>query len=308
MLLQTSIHKFLFYKQYQEACSQHTLRAYSMDLKQFAEQFTKLRLNANIKKAHWQELLLYLPPQWKKLSFSSKNRKLSCLKAFFNFLFEQKILSINWGNKLSTPKVPQKHPHYLSLEEALHLIRVLKTQHEKALTKNHTPTLVASYTTFCLILFLYGSGLRVSEACRLQWSDMDLHNKTLIFTGKGGKQRLVSLLPISIDYLKQLKHFSNSKSILNLSTRTAYNLVSRAGKQADFTKRLSPHVLRHSFATHLLISGANLRTLQNLLGHSHLNTTQKYTHLNLSDLARKLEKHHPFQTESQPWLQKHAKK
>lgn len=294
MFLKNSIHKFLSYKQYQEGCSEHTLRAYTTDLKQILVQSTQLNLNQNIKHTNWQQLFLNLPPKWKALSLSSKNRKLACLKAFFNFLFEQKIINTNWGNKLSSPKVPQKHPHHLSLDEALHLIRVLKKQHAKALTKNHQPTLMSSYKSFCLVLLLYGSGLRVSEACSLKWSNIDFHNKTLLFTGKGRKQRLVSLLPITINYLKELKLLSTSTNILNINTRTAYNLVNRAGKQAEFTKCLSPHVLRHSFATHLLVSGANLRVLQNLLGHSHLNTTQKYTHLNLSDLARNLEKHHPL--------------
>ncbi|MBE8221870.1 MAG: tyrosine-type recombinase/integrase [Bdellovibrionales bacterium] len=294
MLLKNSITKFLHYKQYQEACSGHTLRAYSTDLNQILAQSIKLGLDQNIKLTNWQQLFLNLPSRWKSLGPSSRNRKLSCLKAFFNFLFEQKIININWGSKLTCPKVPQKHPHYLSLDEALHLIRVLKKQHLSALTKNHLPTLINSYTSFCLVLFLYGSGLRVSEACGLKWSDVDFNNKSILFTGKGGRQRLVNLLPITVNYLKKLKLLSMSKSILNINTRTAYNLINRAGKQAEFNKCLSPHVLRHSFATHLLISGANLRTLQNLLGHAHLNTTQKYTHLNLGDLARNLEKHHPI--------------
>lgn len=294
MLLKNSIHKFLSYKQYQEGCSEHTLRAYTTDLKQIFVQFTKLKLNQNIKNTNWQQLLLNLPPRWKNLSPSSKNRKLSCLKAFFNFLFEQKIINTHLGNKLSSPKVPQKQPHHLSLDEALHLIRVLKKQHTMALTKNRPLALINSYTSFCLVLLLYGSGLRISEACNLKWSNIDFYNKTILFTGKGGKQRLVNLLSITVNYLKELKVLSSSENILNINTRTAYNLVNRAGKQAEFTKCLSPHVLRHSFATHLLISGVNLRTLQNLLGHTHLNTTQKYTHLNLGDLARNLEKHHPL--------------
>lgn len=294
MLLSTAIENFLSYKQYEEACSPHTLRAYQVDLNQVLKQSKKLDLANPVKQINWQILLFNLPTNWAKLSAASKNRKLSCLKAFFNFLFEKKITNINWGSKLSSPKVPQKQPQYLSPDEALHLIQVLKTTHLKELKKNTATLTLKSYTDLCLILLLYGSGLRVSEACSLKWKDINLSNNTMLFTGKGGRQRLGNLLPINTHYLKELKTLSRSKNILNIHTRTAYNIVNQAGKQAGLCKRLSPHVLRHSFATHLLVSGANLRTLQNLLGHSHLNTTQKYTHLNLGDLARNLEKRHPL--------------
>lgn len=289
MLLKDSIKQFLDYKQYQEACAMQTLRAYKSDLKQVLQHSKYLKLNQNISQSDWRSFIFKPPKAWLCLSPASKNRKLSCLKAFFYFLFKQKISKTNWSHLISLPKVPQKQAQHLSLDEALHLITALKTKHQKTVKKNQT-----SCTSLCLVLLLYGSGLRVSEACDLKWSDVNFYDKHIVFTGKGGKQRLVNLLPICIYYLQQLKTLSTSESLLNIHSRTAYNLVRQAGKLADLDKKLSPHILRHSFATHLLVSGANLRHLQTLLGHSHLSTTQKYTHLNVSDLARSLTKHHPF--------------
>lgn len=289
MLLKDSIKQFLDYKQYQEACASQTLRAYKSDLEQVLQHFKYLKLDPNVGQSDWQKFLFKLPKSWLCLSPASKNRKLSCLKAFFYFLFKQKISKTNWGNLISLPKVPKKQAQHLSLDEALHLIKTLKAKNQKAKNKNQD-----SYTSLCLILLLYGSGLRVSEACGLKWSDVNFDDKHIVFAGKGGKQRLVNLLPICIYYLTKLKVLSKVDSILNIHTRTAYNLVNQAGKLAGLDKKLSPHVLRHSFATHLLISGASLRHLQTLLGHSHLSTTQKYTHLNVDDLARSLTKHHPF--------------
>ena len=153
-----------------------------------------------------------------------------------------------------------------------------------------------------LFLLLYGTGLRVSEACALKWAQIDLKSRTLRVRGKGSKERIVafpkSLVPLFQKAQKIHKVESKASSTIwgdkELSTRKAYDWIRNRGAKAGLMRPIHPHALRHSFATHLLVSGANLRTLQELLGHESLQATEKYTHLGIDQLARTLEKHHPL--------------
>lgn len=144
-----------------------------------------------------------------------------------------------------------------------------------------------------LILLLYGGGLRVSEACALQWKDLVEGARSLRIRGKGGRERVVAVPERTWEALTALKR--EGATVFNgLGERKAYEWVRQAGARAGLLKPLHPHALRHSYATHLLTSGADLRVLQELLGHRSLAATQKYTHLSLDHLARSLEKHHPL--------------
>ena len=164
---------------------------------------------------------------------------------------------------------------------------LIDTIQKKAENKNK-----ASYDLI-LVLLLYGGGLRVSEACYLRWEQIDFTNKTLLIKGKGGQERL-SVLPNRV--VKKLKNHQQKKGFVfhNLSPRKAYDRIQYWGIKAKLNKPLSPHVLRHSFATHLLTSGSDLRSIQELLGHQSLAATQKYTHLELSHLAHVLKSKHPL--------------
>jgi integrase/recombinase XerC/integrase/recombinase XerD len=147
-----------------------------------------------------------------------------------------------------------------------------------------------------LLLLLYGGGLRVSEACGLRWKDLITSARSIRVEGKGGRERMVALPELCWKELQGLER--SATYVLGgdqaLSTRQAYQWVREAGESADLLKPLHPHALRHSYATHLLSSGADLRVLQELLGHRSLAATQKYTHMSLDHLARVMENHHPL--------------
>lgn len=224
---------------------------------------------------------------WESLSPASRNRKGACLKSFLNWLFEENHLSRNLSHHVSLTKRPQKIPRLLSVDESLVLLKMLDRE-----SKENLPE---AALTQALVLLLYGAGLRVSEACRLRWRDLHKPTRSLTILGKGGKERLV-VAPQSVFAVLEKMEAKNPYVLGEkpLDPRKAYELVRRAGRRAGFLKPLNPHALRHSYATHLLTSGANLRTLQELLGHATLQATEKYLHLNVDELARTLEKHHPL--------------
>ncbi len=234
-------------------------------------------------------LLKRVYSRWVPLSLASKNRKYAALKAFFNWLHAEGLLPEDLSAKIICPKVPQKVPHFLSLDEALALIQSLKKSRAASRDRD-----------FALILLLYGAGLRVSEATNLLWQNVNLKNHTLRVLGKGQKERQVALVGMLVEILRLLPKkgryvFTQDRDQTQpLNTRTAYEIVRQAGMTARLLRPLHPHALRHSFATHMLSSGSDLRVLQELLGHESLTATQKYLHLSLESLTRTLETHHPF--------------
>ncbi len=226
---------------------------------------------------------------WGALAPATRNRKIGALKSFFRFLTEQKILQEDLAHRLMSPKVPKKIPHFLSVDEAIACLKTLEKEAKEDLSRERE---------LLLFLLLYGAGLRISEACSLRWVQISGDCKTARLKGKGDKERVVAFpLPVR-QILKRLSERSNHGPAIwgerSLDTRKAYEMIRQAGIRTGLLKNLNPHALRHSFATHLLSSGANLRTLQELLGHSSLQATEKYTHLGIHELARVLEKHHPL--------------
>lgn len=278
------------------SASPHTLRAYEKDLLvgfqlndvcRFSRKATDGTYVAEVfgseKKISSETELLQLAKsaqrKWAELSPATRNRRTATLKSFFKWLFAERVTERDLSLQLQAPRVPAKIPDFLSMDE---VISVLKATREQAL--DHA-----------LILVLYGGGLRVSEACALKWDQINFSNRTLHFAGKGRKERIVALPPIAVDALKRLSREGNFVfGRTAMDTRVAYEIVRRAGLRAGLLKSLHPHALRHSYATHLLSSGADLRTLQELLGHSTLAATQKYLHLSVDQMAQTMEKHHPL--------------
>jgi site-specific recombinase XerD len=303
--------KYLNINMYSETMSQLTAKSYAKDLAQFLAPVgvVDFKLKDNIWQPERQNklnaiseqnlvidaiknvdaLLRLIPAKWAALSLASRNRKYACLKSFLGWLHREGFIEEDKSNRIVCPKVPQRIPHYLSLDEAVALIRSLQAA-----------THIQRERDLALILMLYGAGLRVSEACQLKWSQVDLAQRLLTVKGKGGKERRVGLLGLLVNCLKRLKQhgeyvFSKTADLsLPMNSRTAYEIVRRAGQQALLLKPLNPHALRHSFATHMLSSGSDLRILQELLGHESLVATQKYLHLSLDSLSRIMESNHPL--------------
>jgi integrase/recombinase XerC len=226
---------------------------------------------------------------------ASIRRKLSCLRSFFAFLVERRELSLNPAKLLRTPKATQPLPRVPSEEQANALVdRVGSPELEKPFPERDR----------LIFELLYGAGLRVSELCRLDLPDIDLNEGWLRVHGKGAKQRQVPMpgqARAALDRYLPLRRAATSADtalITNfrgrrLTARGAYGIVTYYACKLKSDDSIHPHTLRHAFATHLLADGADLRAIQELLGHSQLSTTQKYTQLALSDLIAVYDKAHP---------------
>ncbi len=305
-LLSALTSKYLKYLAFRKTSSRHTSKSYAKDLQQLYAPLGVQKILYSSESGecffHWsecenefrfaslEECLRSLVPlameSWRDLKPASRNRKMATLKSFFNWLFEEREITSDLSSEIQTLQVPQSIPHFISVDEALALLRSLKRDCDAG----HMP-----WADLLLVLLLYGGGLRVSEACEIRSADIFHSQRRIRVLGKGGKERLVVLPQL---FWHALGPHDGSNEFLfgrcALNPRKAYEIVRRSGHRAGLLKPLHPHALRHSFATHLLTSGSDLRVLQELLGHSSLSATQRYTHLSIDHLARSLENHHPL--------------
>lgn len=282
------ISKFLKYHENVQVSSPLTIAAYKLDLKQtFVD-------NKNKQITSYSEIWTATRPvlnQWGKLSPASRNRKIATLKSFFNWLYQERLIDKNYAEQLICPKVPKKIPHFLSVDEVIAVLNFLAN--EKNVFKKNDLQKIKT-----LFLLLYGGGLRISEACGLKWLQIQWNEKRILVRGKGNKERLCVVPNMTIQALKVLQSQNEKSEYVfgekPLNARIGYQMIHDLGKKTGLTNALHPHALRHSFATHLLASGANLRTLQTLLGHESLQATEKYTHLSVDQLARLVDQTHPL--------------
>ncbi len=229
------------------------------------------------------------------ISARSQARILSGIRAFFRFLRLEGYIEHDPCELLETPRFGRTLPDVLSVEEIDSMIGALDPSKDES-PRNHA-----------IIETLYGSGIRVSELVELRLSRTNLEDGYLVITGKGNKQRLVPLSPESIRLIKEylpirerLNIKPDSRDILFLNRRggmmsrvMVFYVIRDLAKEAGIIKKVSPHTLRHSFATHLLEGGANLRAIQEMLGHESISTTEIYIHLDRSRLRTELLAHHP---------------
>lgn len=275
----------------QETASTNTIKSYAKDLEQFLSSVGPCKISVSgelnvqfngseplLTENEVKSTLQKTLNSWAELSLATRNRKISCLKSFFDWAQQKKLMETNPALHVIAPKVPFKTPHFLSIDEVQSVMAVLKTR----------PLLEKK-----LFALLYGGGLRISEAANLKWNQLEHNRHSLRVLGKGRKERIVTL-PIPAWEILALDEGKRDESVLGMTPQQAYTRVREWGRLAKLTKNLHPHALRHSMATHLLSSGADLRILQELLGHDSLATTQRYTHLQLQHLATSLEKHHPL--------------
>ncbi len=268
------ITKYMDYLQYERKLSQNTINSYRNDLKNF-----DIFMKQNIISVTNKDILNYLDYQ-KNQTARTIAHNLTVINSFYNFLLEEKIIESNPCLNISSPKIPKKLPNYLTEEEVNKLLNItLKTPYD--------------YRNKAMLETLYATGLRITELCNLKITDIDLNNCFLRVIGKGKKERIVPLSDLAIKYLNiYIKQYRNeilkekdsdyifiSNSQKNISRQGFFKIIKAQMKIADIKKNVSPHVLRHSFATHLLKHGADLRIIQELLGHEDIQTTQIYAHL-----------------------------
>ncbi len=276
--------------------SAHTIRNYSSDLEQFLEYFSppgaRPPTPANIDAPLLREWLTSLYDR--KLDPISVRRKLAAVRSFFQFLLREKSVPTNVARLLRTPKAPKRVPLVPTAEQTNTLVDgVGKDQFERP----HPERDVA------LFELLYGCGLRISELVGLNIDDFDLRERWIRVRGKGRKERQVPFGEKASGavekYLARRSAKAGERALLvnhrgaRLSDRGAREIVKFYARMISGDASLHPHSLRHAYATHLLADGADLRAIQELLGHARLTTTQKYTQVSLTDLLAVYDKAHP---------------
>lgn len=280
------IEKFLTYLEVEKNYSPHTILNYKIDL----EEFTKVMGEFSYEKVDYLMLRKYLA-QIRQKSYRPRSlaRKLSCLRSFFKFLTREGHIKENPAVLIQTPKLDRLLPKFLSESEVTQLIEVPKTN------------TVAGRRDRAILETLYSAGIRVSELVGLNIESVDLIGNIMKVAGKGKKERLVPIGNKAVDaindYLGSRKQKSSAlflnKNGTRLTARSVCNIAHKYIKLTSANKSISPHVLRHSFATHLLNRGADLRAVQELLGHVNLSTTQIYTHVTTERLKSVYDKAHP---------------
>lgn len=283
--------------------SEHTLRAYMGDARAFlrflADRYfggSDVPLDsiplAEVDNLKIRAYLAHL--QSNDTSRRSIARKLSAIRTFFNLMQREGIIERNPADEVSTPKVPRWLPEFLSVEEAKQLLEA---------PPGDKPTGVRDRA---ILETLYSTGVRVAELAGIGLDDLDLLGSTVRVTGKGGKQRIALLGRFAVAVLKEYLEarreldigLSQGKFFLSrngrpLQERDFHRIVTRYAKRLWYRRSVSPHTLRHSFATHLLDGGADLRDVQELLGHAVLSSTQIYTHLTAERLRTIYDQAHP---------------
>lgn len=276
--------KFLETLAMEEQKAPLTLVAYSNDLKQVLD--GKEHLTAT----QFHQAVTDFLRSNARLAPATRGRKVATLKKFYHFLKHNNIIQESHPH-LVTPKNPLRLPNFLTVDEAISILksfdsRPSEPQSQQKAQRQHV-----------LFLLLYGAGLRVSEACNLTWQSVNLSRRELRILGKGNKERAISFPMMLLKKLASLRETQQQKYIWGdkpLNTRTAYNDITACGVNAGLNRHIHPHALRHSFATHLLNDGADLRVIQEMLGHSNLSATERYTHVTLDQLSQTLEKFHPL--------------
>ncbi len=293
---------FLAHMEYERGSPPTTVAAYAKDLAQFQEVLAGLGRTLaepdKVERRHIQKFLAEL--HRRGVGKSSVGRKLSALRSFFRFCARMRLVSSIPTEGVHNPKTERRGPAFLNVDQAFALLEAEPAGAEGAGGDSVTRT-----RDLCLAELLYGSGLRISEALNLDAPRLPAGAEALRIRGKGGKERLAPLTDAAksalAEWLAVRGQLAPSgepalfvgKRGKRLQRREAQRILNRLCLQAGLPQDISPHGLRHSFATHLLEAGADLRSVQELMGHSRLSTTQRYTHLNLAHLTAVYDKAHP---------------
>ncbi len=286
---------FLSYLKNERACSDHTLRAYKQDIKGFIDFIERNPLTADLNDI--RSYISYLGTQG--LQKSSISRILSSIRSFYRYLHREGYVKKNPARLVAHPRLPKKLPAFLTVDDAFNLVEAPERNSEEE-SQEFTKT-----RDRAILEILYGSGIRVSELVGLNMEDMNLKEGVMRVKGKGKKERLVPIGRKAIEALKsylsnRIAKAKDSQALFinhsgkRLTARSVHRIVVRYARKTGINSRIGPHTLRHTFATHLLQAGADLRVIQELLGHSSLSTTQRYTHIDAAHLIEIYDKAHPL--------------
>ncbi len=288
---------FKSYLQLERNLSENTISAYQHDLSLFLQFMAERKPAVEIGEITLNDLREFvLEIHQMGLGAYSQSRVISGLKSFFNYLVLEKVITGNPAALLESPKLGTKLPVVLTEKEVLSMLESIDLSEPQG-ERNRA-----------ILEILYGCGLRVSELIGLRLSHLHLKEEIIMVTGKGNKQRLIPIGAVARKHISiyirqiramQIPHKDASDIVFlnrrggKLSRQMIFLMIKKQAQKAGISKKISPHTFRHSFATHLVQHGADLRAVQQLLGHVSITTTEIYTHLNVDDLKKTILRFHP---------------
>ena len=290
-MIDTYIDKFIEYLIIDKKYSENTIKSYNNDLKKFENHFNNRNIN-QINENDIRNYIKYLNKENNDTKTISHN--ISTLRSFYKFLLIEKLSKTNPMEYIELPKTKKSLPKTLSIDEIDKLLDIKLTD-------------PFSYRNKAMLELMYSSGLRVSELVNVKIHDIDTSNCIIRIMGKGSKERIVPLGDYAIKYIelylkehreKLIKREMNDYLFLNnhgnkMTRQGFFKILKGIAKEKNIKTEFSPHTLRHSFATHLLNGGADLRSIQEMLGHSDISTTQIYTHVSTEKLKENYNNFHP---------------
>lgn len=299
MASESLVADYCHYLEHECRASLHTIRAYRNDLSDLMKFLGEAYPSKTLDQIDIQ-ILYHFIQSLRRLEDTSLARKISTLKGFYNYWETNGRIQSNPAALLETPKLKQTLPGFMTIDDVLRLVQrpaIPEKSEGYAASRNHM-----------ILRIFYATGIRISECGALSLDNLDSRECTMRVFGKGKKERVVpfggATLPFLRGYLQERRHYLEAKGkssdalFLNnrgerLSVRGIHRCVTDEVAKLALNYRVSPHTLRHTFATHLLESGADVRAIQELLGHASLSTTQRYTHLNVDYLMKVYDRCHP---------------
>ena len=281
--------RFLHFLEHEKRYSVHTLKSYSTDLEQFI-QFLSSEFQVNtVKDVNFQFIRSWIARLLSNnISARSVNRKITTLKTYFRFLLQENMIKQSPMQKIISPKTSKKLPVFveeIKMDELLNEI-------------DFGEGFLAQRDRLILELF-YFTGIRLSELINLRNKDIDFSNSTILVLGKRNKERLIPLISDIVSKIKELSTSNKSPFLFTteegkqISTKQVYRLVNKYLSMVTSLDKKSPHILRHTFATHMLNNGADINAIKELLGHANLSATQAYTHNTIEKLKTVYKQAHP---------------
>jgi len=281
------IEDYLIYLKIDKSYSNNTIETYLININRFFE-YCKNN-NIDIINVEYIDLLNYLTYLKKEYNYKSKsiNTIISCLKSYYSFLLSDKHINNNPTSLLKSPKIEKKLPNYLTFDEIIKVIDSIDVTND--LGKRN----------YLIFLLLYDTGVRISELLNIKINNIDFENRIIKIIGKGNKERIVFFTKETLKFLNlyindifkkfniKTNYLFSKKNGIVLSRIEVYNIIVKCCENAGITKHVTPHVIRHSFATNMIQNDADIISVKTILGHSNVSTTQIYTHLNKKDLKRK---------------------